>query len=186
MIGERAANQIKVRGDPVNYEITLEATRQQWVLALDMPYSWSLPTDLHGPATAAVARACRSINAYPMTRPRIPITGQMSDINNLFRTWYLRLPDGSNPRTLALARQMRMRLPGPTESMSMRCCSKLNREEEYLSTRWSRRRSAGTPVDRFLFDTRRGFCEHYASAFAVIDASCRQRTGARRARLPGR
>ena len=24
------------------------------------------------------------------------------------------------------------------------------------------------PVDRFLFDTRRGFCEHYASAFAVL------------------
>jgi len=24
------------------------------------------------------------------------------------------------------------------------------------------------PVDRFLFDTRRGFCEHYASAFSVL------------------
>ena len=24
------------------------------------------------------------------------------------------------------------------------------------------------PVDRFLFDTRQGFCEHYASAFAVL------------------
>ena len=37
-----------------------------------------------------------------------------------------------------------------------------------LSTRWRRRCSGDNPVDEFLFDTRRGFCEHYASAFVVL------------------
>ena len=41
------------------------------------------------------------------------------------------------------------------------------REEEYFYT--LRPPSLGSnPVDRFMFDTRRGFCEHYASAFAVM------------------
>ena len=36
------------------------------------------------------------------------------------------------------------------------------------STRCRRRCSTHDPVDVFLFDTRRGFCEHYASAFVVL------------------
>ncbi len=36
------------------------------------------------------------------------------------------------------------------------------------STRWRRRRWTGDIVDDFLFDTRRGFCEHYAGAFVVL------------------
>ena len=36
------------------------------------------------------------------------------------------------------------------------------------STRSRRRCSSDDPVDMFLFDTRRGFCEHYASAFVVL------------------
>ena len=36
------------------------------------------------------------------------------------------------------------------------------------STRWRRRCYEHDPVDEFLFDTRRGFCEHYASAFVVL------------------
>jgi hypothetical protein len=40
-------------------------------------------------------------------------------------------------------------------------------EEEYFYT--LRPPALGRdPVDRFLFDTRQGFCEHYASAFAVM------------------
>ena len=36
------------------------------------------------------------------------------------------------------------------------------------STRCAARSSDRNPVDGFLFDTRRGFCEHYAGAFAVL------------------
>jgi hypothetical protein len=40
-------------------------------------------------------------------------------------------------------------------------------------------------IDEFLFDTKRGFCEHFAAAF-VYALRCRRRTGACGGRLPGR
>ena len=43
---------------------------------------------------------------------------------------------------------------------------KLNQEEYYYTLEPPPLGS--NPVDRFLFDTKRGFCEHYASAFSVM------------------
>ena len=44
MLGNNARerDKIDVSGEPVRYTMTLEPTRQQWVFALDIPYSWSL------------------------------------------------------------------------------------------------------------------------------------------------
>ena len=42
------------------------------------------------------------------------------------------------------------------------------REEKFVYTLEPGELASRDPVDGFLFDSRRGFCEHYASAFAVL------------------
>ncbi len=52
------------------------------------------------------------------------------------------------------------------ETFIKRVLDKFNKEEYFYTLEPPLLGS--NPVDRFLFDTRRGFCEHYASAFAVM------------------
>ena len=82
---------------------------------------------------------------------------------------YTQLPEGSNPRTLELARQMRAdpQLADATPAPGCR-------------PRWRACARAATPTlapgvvdsvhtaDDFWFDSKEGFCEHIASAFAVL------------------
>ena len=65
----------------------------------------------------------------------------------------------------------------------VRCCD--TSATSRSSTRSRRRCSRATPVDEFLFDERRGFCEHFAERVRGADAR-RRHSGARRHGLPGR
>ena len=83
----------------------------------------------------------------------------------MFQNWYRTLPDGGNPRTRELAHNMR-EAAGSNRAFIESILEMLNREEFYYTLEPPPLGS--NPVDRFLFDTRRGFCEHYASAFSVL------------------
>lgn len=55
---------------------------------------------------------------------------------------------------------------GSDEAFIRQVLNKFNTEEFYYTLEPPALGS--NPVDRFIFDTRQGFCEHYASAFAVM------------------
>ncbi|MGH8481006.1 MAG: DUF4129 domain-containing transglutaminase family protein, partial [Nevskiaceae bacterium] len=76
-----------------------------------------------------------------------------------------RLPDGRNPRARALARQWRDQ--GLDDAQVIERALSLFRTQEFFYTLEPPRLGAN-PVDEFLFETRRGFCEHYSSAFTVL------------------
>ena len=86
----------------------------------------------------------------------------------MFRRWYSMLPEGTNPRTAELARRMH-EAAGSDAAFVQSVLAMLNEEAFYYTLEPPPLGS--NPVDRFLFDTRRGFCEHYASAFAVLARS---------------
>jgi protein-glutamine gamma-glutamyltransferase len=77
----------------------------------------------------------------------------------------LRLPGGRNERSVALAREMRERA-GSDEAFIAAVLAKF-RNEEYFYTLEPPRLQLDS-VDDFLFNTRRGFCEHFASAFTML------------------
>ena len=76
-----------------------------------------------------------------------------------------RLPDGRNPRTVELAQRMRAAV-NSDEAYIRAVLQKFNSEEYFYTLEPPPLGS--NPIDRFMFDTRQGFCEHYASAFAVL------------------
>ncbi len=165
IFGQRDGGDVAFAGDPVSYRITLEPTRQQWVFALDMPYAWDLPrtqrVQQHVLARIQPIDQRVAYNAISYTDYQID-----ADALRLpFRRWYSTVPEGSNPRTASLAREMRAAAGSDVEFIDA-VLRRFNEEEYYYTLEPPPLGS--NPVDRFLFDTQRGFCEHYASAFAVM------------------
>ena len=164
IIGDRPRDQIIVSGQPVSYTVTLEPTRQHWVFALDIPYTWSLSRTFMGPqqqlsrAQPIDQREAYDAVSYTEYRTNLEMT-------NMLRSWYLSLPDGSNPRTAELAQQMYADASSPAAFVEAVLLE--FHEEEYYYT-LQPPALGHNPVDRFLFNTQQGFCEHYASAFAVM------------------
>jgi len=162
---DRSANdQILVSGNPVSYEVTLEPTRQQWVFAMDLPKEWSLERTFMGPQQQ-LARITPIEQRIAYTVVSYPEYFLQADLSSLSRQWYTSVPDSGNQRSATLARQMRENAGSDTAYIDA-VLAKFH-EEEYFYT-LQPPPLGSNPVDRFLFDTRQGFCEHYASAFAFM------------------
>lgn len=163
-IDSRFEQRIEFLGEPIDYEMTIEPTSQQWVFALELPYSWSL-RQTHMSSQNLLARSIPIDQrlSYRVTS----YTEHRSDteLSEFFRSWYLRLPENGNPRSRQLAFEMRAQAVNDLDFIRS-VLNKFNKEEFYYTLEPP---PLGTnPVDRFLFTTRAGFCEHYASAFAVM------------------
>ena len=81
------------------------------------------------------------------------------------RALALSFDDRRNPRTVALGRQWAREAATPTQVV--------NRALQYFNARFTYTLeppllSSESPYDEFLFETRRGFCEHYAGSFALL------------------
>ena len=163
-ISSGALKAIETAGEPVQYEVTLEPTRQHWIFALDIPYHWDLESTFLGPQhqLAHVQPVDQRIaySAVSYTDYRIDL-----EMHPFRRNWYLEIPESRNPRTAELARSMRA--AAPSDAAFVRAVLEKFNEEAYYYT-LEPPPLGSRPVDRFLFETRRGFCEHYASAFAVM------------------
>jgi len=73
--------------------------------------------------------------------------------------------DDSNPRTRALAQQLRA-ASGSDVAYIEALLNKFRREEFYYTLKPPK--LGANSIDEFLFKTHRGFCEHFASAFTVL------------------
>ena len=148
---------------PVEYQVTLEPHHNRWLFALDLP--GSIPPGVI-PTSDFQLRSRRPVNSrmrYDMKSFLNWQAGRLENEQALRRA--LRLPAGSNPRTMEFARGLRQRVAD--DRAFMKEVLSMFRAEAYFYT-LEAPPLGNQPVDEFLFQTRRGFCEHYASAFAVL------------------
>lgn len=156
---------ISTNGGAVNYSVTLEPTGQHWIFALDIPYTWDLSKKIRMGRQQQLSRDFPidqriSYEAASFIDYRVDV--QMPE---MFKKWYVDLPEDSNPQTKALAVEM-LEQAGSAEAYIREVLLKFHEQEYYYTLEPPL--LGRDPVDRFLFDTRQGFCEHYASAFAVM------------------
>ena len=146
-----------------DYVIELEPTDGRQLVALDLPTRvpestvLSLDYGLHvGRPLVGVTR-WRLHSAPPAAfEPRLRTT---------LRQMALALPEGYNPRTVALARQWRREEGGNDAAIAQRAMRMIRSEFAYtLATPMLGRNS----VDEFLFEQKAGYCEHFSSAFVVL------------------
>ena len=160
--GRSVRDQTAYRGDPVSYEITLEPTGQKWVPALDMPRQWDLPlTQRVQNQTLLRQNAVDQRIAYRATSYPDYRVAQ----SERWLAPYLRVNGNGNPRAAELAQTMRRE--AESDEVFVDEVLSMFREQAFYYT-LEPPPLGRNPVDRFLFDTKRGFCEHYASAFAFM------------------
>jgi transglutaminase-like putative cysteine protease len=158
--------EIDLAGEAVPYAITLEPTRGRWLFALDLPARPSFPADafMGREAQLLAAKPVNDRRRYELVSyPRFRIDAD--ELNRHTRWRNLRLPEDYNPRSVAFAESLRARHPDDADLV--RAVLDHFREEPFVYTLQPPPLGRNS-VDDFLFSTRRGFCEHYSSAFAVL------------------
>lgn len=152
----------RASGSPVHYTVTLEPHNQRWLFALDLPAETPPESELspdfeilaHHPVQQLLRYDIHSYPDYQLNASTQP---------DLYR--YLQLPYDAAPQARQLAQQFHV--TSKTKSRLVERALNYFREQPFFYTRQPPL-LLNDPVDEFLFDTRRGFCEHYASAFVFI------------------
>jgi transglutaminase-like putative cysteine protease len=149
-------------GEPVNYTITLEPSNKPWLVALDRPST--VPK-------LAFARSGYLIQGRSLVKKRVRYDMQSQPqqrtgkVIEVIRQRSLALPDNTSDRVRQLAATWRQQY-GNDRDVVQAALRHFN-QNEFVYT-LEPPLLGQNPVDQFLFETRRGFCEHYATSFATL------------------
>ncbi len=147
----------------IDYEITLEPSGQKWVFALDIPTDFPDRLRLNQHRQLLSAEPIEKRSLYRLSSH---IRYRLDELSAAQREQGLQLPDRVGVRTRALAASWRDRHPQDDRAVLAEALRFFN-QEAFVYTL-----SPGVldedPVEQFLFENRRGFCEHYASGFTVL------------------
>ena len=149
-------------GQGISYTVTLEPTNQNWLFGLEMvqqaPEDSLLTYDMQIRRKTPV----RYISQYSLTSHTQYRFG-MEDPDDVARA--LQLPNGYHSKTIALGASWREQGLSD-EAITNRALAMFNEDEFYYTL--SPPLLQKDTVDEFLFDTRKGFCEHYSAAFVIL------------------
>lgn len=154
---------IQALSPPIRYESTLEASQQRWLLALDAPSPELKKFTVNNRLTVTNHEAIRQRKRFTL----ISVEDYRFNINEtpaiLHRN--LSLPLKLNPRSRELAEGWRKTSKNPEATINEALTLFSGKDFAY---------TLQPPVlgehgiDEFIFQSRKGFCEHYAAAFVVL------------------
>lgn len=145
------------------YQVMLEPSNKHWLVLLDSPIA--------APADARLSQDFQVMTLKPVTEVR-SYEGRsawppeaFAELSEEERRLGLELPEKVSDRVRALAQNWRNQTSTDTEVV--RLALKFFNQENFVYTLRPPllRRD---PTDGFLFETRRGFCEHYATSFVIL------------------
>jgi transglutaminase-like putative cysteine protease len=165
-------------GASYTYEITLEPHYKPWLFSLDLPYAMPQHSHQDVPLTHAgyyrglgkvtsdwqlrAIRPVSTVRRYTLRSYAHYHTGALSDD---VRQRALQLPAALDARVLQLAQQWRQ-----AESSDQKVVLQALhyfRDQPFVYT-LTPPALPDDPTASFLFQTRRGYCEHFASSFTVL------------------
>ncbi|MCA1779278.1 MAG: DUF3488 and transglutaminase-like domain-containing protein [Xanthomonadaceae bacterium] len=161
---ERTASRLPAsHGATIDYRVQLEPNERNWLFALDYPARW--------PDDSRVTPDYELIRNQPvttLTSYRVQSQPDFIDSPELsvgLKQAALQFPDDSNPRTRALALDLRRR-HADDRALVDAVLTWFNQEAFFYSLDTVPLGRHG--ADEFLFDLRSGYCEYYASAFVLL------------------
>jgi transglutaminase-like putative cysteine protease len=152
-----------VEGESIDYSVIVEPYGKRWLFALDLPYRL--------PPEAGITRGLELMRKTPvneLTRYKMSSypNYQTGPLETTWRWRSLRLPEDTDPQTRRLAQEWRSRYAKPEQIVQ--AALRYFREEPFYYTLSPPGGLVDNNIDRFLFETRRGFCEHYAGSFVFL------------------
>lgn len=163
MSEQRAASSVQPVGDATSYELEQEPTDRQYIYALDMPTTIPDGSRLTRELTLRVRAPLTQVSRHRLVS-HLDYRLEPDAAGGLLKRNLL-LPADVNPRTRALAQQWKSENPEP-RALIAKAMDLFNAEFTY--TLEPGQLLEGDSIDDFLFNTRRGYCEHFASAFVVL------------------
>jgi transglutaminase-like putative cysteine protease len=150
-------------GQPVDYAVTLEPHNKHWLFALDVPDKLSVPASISDDFEVLSkdkvhARMRYAAHSYLAYRANVQETERQ-----LRRA--LQLPKQFDPRARQLAADWRAGSKDDAEIV--RTALTYFNKQGFIYT-LEPPPIGPDGIDDFLFTTKRGFCEHYASAFVFL------------------
>lgn len=160
---ERRPPPVAKTGPSLDYSIIIGATQQQWLYALryaEAMQSGILQLPDYRLLSPVVLE--QELRYRVRSWPEVTLDGELSLWRRRLET---ELPPGSNPRTRELAAALYRESRDDAEYVQRVLA--LFREQAF---RYTLRPPLldNNSMDQFLLETRAGFCEHYAYAFAVL------------------
>lgn len=144
----------------VGYRITLEASGKRWLPLMEQGYSTDRRERINASGTLIASRPIRDRIRYRGTSITQGLIAEQVPAE-----YNLKLYNGISERVMDLANQFRQRYDSKLELA--RAVTEYFTEQEFYYT-LNPPLLGENPVDEFLFESRAGYCEHYASAFAVL------------------
>lgn len=161
---ERRQAVVDFVGEPLRYSVIMEPTQQNWLFGLrhatpDRPGIFATP-DFRLYSLIVVEDDFRyTVESWPEARLEVELSPWRREVE-------LRLPEDDNQSTRewALARRAEVASDGEFVGTILEYFNR----EPFVYTLKPPLLPDQNSVDAFLFETRRGFCEHYAAAFVVL------------------
>ena len=157
-------NNIIKSGESIDYDIILEPTQQHWL--------YGLPFAESNNKGVGLSRDIRLVNQKPVTsrfqysvKSTLNFSAEADGLSNLGRRVALELPDDFNPQSLRQAELWFAESNKNPEHYIQKVLSYFNSSFTYTLEPPLLGRNT---VDDFLWNTQRGFCEHFASSFVFM------------------
>lgn len=151
------------KGAPVDYEVTLEPHGRYWLFGLELPASLPPDSALTDDYQPVARQAVRSRLRYTQ-RAWPEATAGVDEAPAILRSAVV-LPRSGNPRIRAIGASWRAQYGDDGAAILAAAQDLFNKQ--LLSYTLNPPLLGSDSVDEFLFDTKRGFCEHFAAAFVV-------------------
>ncbi len=147
----------------LDYTITLEANGQKWLLGLDLPISTPGGSNMSAEYLLSSDKPVIDLKRYHLRSLLKYRLNPQEDLDYLRKTE--QFPAHSNPKTLALGRKWARQFKSGRAIINQALT--MFRRQNFIYTLQPPRLGKDSS-DEFLFQTRKGFCEHYASSFALL------------------
>ncbi|MBN45591.1 MULTISPECIES: transglutaminase TgpA family protein [unclassified Methylophaga] len=159
-----AVSKIRVSGEALSYSMTLEPHDRRWLFALDFPtaYPATMQTRLSGDGELNSQETVKQRIQYRLSSNTEYL---FNPLNDPYLRYGLNLPEDHHPRSQRLARQL-IETSESNEAYIDAVLAYFRQQNfSYSLTPPALR---GDTIDQFLFETRQGFCEHYAASFTIL------------------
>jgi transglutaminase-like putative cysteine protease len=154
---------IKLRGTGLTYQVIAEPSFQSWLFALDFATSEQgnigrrndFALFYRGTISQTLSY---QVTSYPAAKMSVILSDDSRALNLLLNT-------DNTPKLLAKGQKLRQQYPDDRQLINQ-VLTEFNEENYYYTLQPPR--LSNNSLDQFYFDTRAGFCEHYASSFTYL------------------
>jgi len=150
--------------EPKQYQLIMEPTQQSWLFALDLPFSMDSQAGLTREFTLRADDDVMLQTTFHLYQ--VDVNQTDVELPDWLAQDTLELPVGTNPKSRAFATQLFAQVQHNPDAYANAVMSWYQHEHFVYTLRPPK--LDGDRIDQFLFSTKQGFCEHYASSFTFL------------------